>query len=85
MCRVLGLGLGVTETVQPAAGADAPEQPAAGSAHRGHRDHPQLHVLRRDQPAALGKRRTHNKQLEGNKANDRHTHALLIFRAADVV
>lgn len=59
MCWVVGLRLGVTETDNTSAG---PEQPAAGTAHRGHRDYPQLSVLRRDQPAARGKE-TQTRQL----------------------
>ena len=44
---------------QPAAGPPAPEQPPTGAPDRGHRDRPELHVLRRDQPAPRGEGRTH--------------------------
>lgn len=61
MCWVLGLRCRVTKTYTPSIGPAAPEQPSAGPAHRGHRDHPQLPVLRWDQPAALGENKNSSK------------------------
>lgn len=64
MCWVIGLRGGVTETVNPSTG---PEQPAAGTAHRGHWDYSQFSLLRWNQPPALGKENKNKPTNEGTK------------------
>ncbi len=56
--RAAGFGLRVAADTVSGAGADAPEQRAAGTPDRGDREHTQLPDLRRDQPAATGEKTT---------------------------